>query len=182
MTIHSMANLHSPLTSLYDHLSLADKDSVLDVACGNGRLLRMLSQKARINAHGIDVSEEMITAAQSGLKDAVFRVSSAEKMDFPECSFDFVTVCCAFHHFTKPDAFMNEAYRVLKGNGKLVIAELSPAPVIRWIENLIIPRMNMGDVRLYRIKELYEFFKKAGFNNITHIKKRSMVIIEGRAL
>lgn len=146
---------------LYEHLSLADKDSVLDVACGNGRLFRMISQKARINAYGIDVSEEMITAAQGYQSDAVFCASPADKMSFSECSFEFVTVCCAFHHFTKPDAFMKEACRVLKSQGKLVIAELSPVAVIRWIDNLVIPRMSMGDVRIYKIKELYEFFKKA---------------------
>lgn len=164
---------------LYDHLPLAEKDSVLDVACGNGRLLRMLSRKARINAYGIDVSEEMITAARSYQSNAVFCTSPADKMSFSDCSFEFVTVCCAFHHFTQPDTFMKEAYRVLKSKGKLVIAELSPVAVIRWIDNLIIPRMNMGDVRIYNNKELYEFFEKAGFNNVTHIKKRNMVIIEG---
>lgn len=164
---------------LCDHLTLAEEDSVLDVACGNGRLLRMLSQKASIHAYGADVSEEMIAAAQRRLPNAVFRVSSAEKIDFPDSSFDFVTVCCAFHHFTKPDAFMQEASRVLKKNGKLVIAELSPGAVARWLDNLVIPHMGMGDVRIYKIKELYKFFEKAEYENVFHIKKDSMVIIEG---
>lgn len=164
---------------LFDYVSVTDTDSVLDVACGNGRLLRMLSKKARINAYGVDVSEEMIAAAKRDQPDAVCCVSPADKLSFSDCSFEFVTVCCAFHHFTKPDAFMKEAYRVLKSEGKLIIAELSPAAVIRCIDNLIIPRMNMGDVRIYRLKELYEFFKKAGFDDMYHIKKRNMVIIEG---
>ena len=164
---------------LRDHFPLADSDSVLDVACGNRRLLRMLSQKARIRASGIDVSEEMIAAAQKRQNDAVFRVSPADKIVFPDDSFDFVTVCCAFHHFSKPEAFMTEAYRVLKSKGRLVIADPLPAAFIRWIENLLIPRMNMGDVRLYKIKELYEFFSIAGFRNISHTRKRGMVIIEG---
>lgn len=162
-----------------DHLALLDNDSVLDVACGNGRLLRMLSKKARINAYGIDVSEEMITSAQSLYKEADFRVSPAEKMAFPDCTFDFVTVCCAFHHFTRPDAFLKEANRVLKCKGKLVVADPSPAAVVRWLENLIIPHMKMGDVRIYSTKELNKFFEDAGFKSVSHVKKNSMAIVEG---
>jgi ubiquinone/menaquinone biosynthesis C-methylase UbiE len=164
---------------LCGQLSLADGDSVLDVACGNGRLLRMLSKKAQIHAYGIDVSEEMITSAQSCQSDAVFRVSPADQMSFEDGSFDYVTVCCAFHHFMKPDAFMKEAHRVLKREGELVIAELSPAAVIRWIDNLFIPHMRMGDVRIYRIDELYAFFQKAGFININYEKSSSMIVIKG---
>ncbi len=164
---------------LHDYLPVANCDSVLDVACGNGRLLRMLSRKAHINAYGVDVSEEMMETAKRDQPDAVFCVSPADKLSFSDCSFEFVTVCCAFHHFTKPDAFMKEAYRVLKSEGKLAIAELAPVAVIRWLDNLFIPRMNMGDVKIYKIKELYVFFKKAGFNNVNHVKKRNMVIVEG---
>lgn len=164
---------------LCDYLPVADGDSVLDVACGNGRLLRMLSQKARINAYGVDVSEEMIASAKKMHQAGVYRVASADRIGFPDHTFNFVTVCCAFHHFTNPDVFLKESYRVLKSKGKLVIGELSPAAFVRWIDNLIIPRMNMGDVRIYKDKELYEFFRKAGFDDITHIKRHNMIIIEG---
>lgn len=164
---------------LYHYVLLKDNDSVLDVACGNGRLLSMLSQKASIKAYGIDVSEEMIIAAQNYLDDVVFTVCPADSISFAGDMFDLVTVCCAFHHFSKPDDFMSEAYRVLKENGKLVIADPSPFPVMRWIENLIIPRMKMGDVRMYKTEELLGFFKAAGFENISYIKKGAMVIAEG---
>jgi len=162
-----------------DHLPLADKDAVLDVACGNGRLLRMLSRKACITACGIDVSEEMIAAAQNLYQEASFHISPAETLCFSDDSFDYVTTCCAFHHFKSPDAFLREAYRVLKRNGKLVIADPSPAVVVRWLENLIIPCMNTGDIRIYSAKELYLFFHKAGFESISHEKRNGMVLIQG---
>ena len=164
---------------LCDHLSVAAGDAVLDVACGNGRLLRMLSRKAAIHAYGVDVSEEMIQTAKRDQPDAVFCVSPADRLNFPDGTFDFVTVCCAFHHFSKPDAFMREAKRVLKPDGKLVLAEISPGAVIRWLDNLLIPRMNMGDVKIYKIEELLAFFHHAGFDHVTHVKQGSMVIVEG---
>lgn len=164
---------------LYEHVTLKDSDAVLDVACGNGRLLGMLSRKARINAYGIDVSEEMIIAAQHSMKEAVFSVCPADSLGYADDMFDLVTVCCAFHHFSKPDAFMREAYRVLKKNGMLAIAELSPAPVVRWIDNLLIPRMKMGDVKIYKDNELHRFFENAGYANISHIKEGGKIIIQG---
>lgn len=38
---------------------------VLDVACGNGALLKLLSDRAKIQAYGVDISENMIKEAQS---------------------------------------------------------------------------------------------------------------------
>ncbi len=164
---------------LCDHVTLKDDDSVLDVACGNGRLLSMLSQKASIKAYGIDVSEEMILAAQHNIKDAELKVCPADNISFANGMFDLVTVCCAFHHFSEPDAFMKEAYRVLKKNGTLAMAELSPVAIVRWIDNLIIPHMKMGDVKIYKMSELHGFFKNAGFTNISHIKEGSKIVIHG---
>ena len=43
---------------------LRDGDNILDVACGNGYLLGELSKKARVNAFGVDISENMIASAR----------------------------------------------------------------------------------------------------------------------
>ena len=163
-----------------DYLKLCNKDSVLDVACGNGRLLKMLAKKANINVNCIDISEDMIATAQNSLKNGIFRVSTADKIVFADCSFEYVTVCCAFHHFINPDIFMKEAFRLLKDNGKLVIADPLPPSFIRWVENLLIPRMNMGDVKIYSIKELLEFYKSAGFTDVCYKNDNGKIIIEGR--
>jgi hypothetical protein len=36
----------------------------------NGRLLRMLSRKARVNAYGMDISEEMVATARELNREA----------------------------------------------------------------------------------------------------------------
>ena len=44
---------------LSDTIDLSEGAIVLDVACGNGTLLRELSKKAKIQANGIDISENI---------------------------------------------------------------------------------------------------------------------------
>ncbi len=165
--------------ALCERVAIRDGDTILDVACGNGRLLRMLSRKAHVAAYGIDISEEMVATARELDEEARFSVGSAENLDFPDNTFDRITVCCAFHHFTKPDDFMEESLRALKPGGKLLIADPSPFLLLRVLENLLIPRMTMGDVRMYSVRELLEFYKKAGFADVTYSKNGAIVVVEG---
>lgn len=165
---------------LCEHARLRDGDTVLDVACGNGRLLRMLSKRANVHAFGVDVSEEMVAAAVALTPEAVISVAPADKLSFPDNTFDVITVCCAFHHFSKPDVFMKEAHRVLKPDGILYIADPSPASVLRQIDNRLIPLMKMGDVKLYSVREILRFYEEAGYADISYTKELSRVLAEGK--
>jgi ubiquinone/menaquinone biosynthesis C-methylase UbiE len=149
-----------------EQVQLKKGDTILDVACGNGRLLQMLTQIAAVHAYGIDVSEAMIQTAAVANPAMHFFVCTAENTPFEDNQFDLVTVCCAFHHFTQPDAFMAEAYRIIKPGGHLVIADPCLPPVIRQIENLILPFLKMGDVKCYSKKELTDFYLRSGFTKV----------------
>lgn len=162
-----------------DNIIINDGDAVLDVACGNGRLLKMLSRKAKIKAIGVDVAEEMVKIAKAENPSCSFAVANADRLPFEDHKFDAITVCCAFHHFTKPNAFMKEAYRVLKSGGKLYISDPFMPIVLRQLENIILQFLPMGDVKLYGKKELEAFFKKAGFENVVIKQKGSQLLMEG---
>lgn len=164
---------------IYDHIDVKDNDNVLDVACGNGRLLNMISKKARIHGFGIDVSEEMIRTAQKDNDEIIFKVCEANKTPFDDKIFDIITVCCAFHHFVEPEAFMKEAYRILKHGGRLIIADPTAPVIIRQIENVFIPLFKMGDVRIYNKKEMIRFFKNAQFKVIKYYQEGARMVVEG---
>lgn len=53
------------IMELSNTIDLHEGNVVLDVACGNGTLLRELSKKAKIQANGIDISENMICSAKN---------------------------------------------------------------------------------------------------------------------
>lgn len=146
---------------------LRDGDNILDVACGNGSLLGALSQKARVNAFGIDISENMIASARERYPAFTFAVSPCTPLGFENESMDVITVSCAFHHFETPQTFAEECMRVLKKNGKVFIAEPFFSPMVRWIANTVVfPFTKTGDVKVYSQKELQIFFESAGFTDM----------------
>ena len=146
---------------------LRDGDYILDVACGNGYLLGELSKRASVNAFGIDISENMIAAARERYPACTFVASPCTPLGFKNESMDVITVSCAFHHFEAPQNFANECMRVLKKNGKVLIAEPFFSPVVRWLANTVVfPFSKTGDVKVYNQKELQLFFESAGFTEI----------------
>ena len=169
------------IKELSDTIDLIEGDIVLDVACGNGTLLRELSKKAKIQANGIDVSENMIHAAKLRYPNMNFEVKSCYPLEWSDESIDIITVCCAFHHFDNPQGFVNECKRVLKKNGTVYIAEPNFGAVLRFLANKFwFHFAKSGDVRIYSKKELETFFYHAGFETVQVYKKDKGLFLKAK--
>jgi SAM-dependent methyltransferase len=106
--------------------------SYLDVGCGQGELLRLLAPGFAVST-GCDTSAGMLQKASSG--NIVFQ-DDARRLPFEDCSFDFVTAVCVYHHVPLADraAVTREVYRVLKPGGVFCIIEHNPLnPITRLI-------------------------------------------------
>ncbi|MCI9597585.1 MAG: class I SAM-dependent methyltransferase [Firmicutes bacterium] len=155
------------IKELSNMIDLSEGDVVLDVACGNGTLLRELSKKEKIQANGIDISENMIHAAKMRCPNMNFDVKPCYPLEWSDESLDIVTVCCAFHHFNNPRGFVNECKRVLKKNGTVYIADPNFGAVIRFVANrFVLPFSKSGDVKIYSKKELKAIFYHSGFTTV----------------
>ena len=140
-----------------------EKNSLLDVACGNGSLLKMLSAKHTLKGYGIDISEKMIDSARAQYTEFLFEVSPCEETSFQDHSFDIITVSAAYHHFPDVRRFAREAYRLLKLEGRIYIAEIHCTPLLRTLINPFVPLSKAGDVKFYAPAEIEANFKNAGF-------------------
>lgn len=162
-------------------IDLRDGDVVLDVACGNGTLLGELSRKAKIQANGLDISENMIHAAKMRYPNMNFTVQSCCPLGWSDESVDVITVCCAFHHFEHPQGFADECMRVLKKNGTVYIADPNYGPLLRFFANkLWLPLSKSGDVRVYSAKELETFFRNSGFTDVQVYKKGQGLFLKAK--
>ena len=154
--------------------------AVLDVACGNGRLLSMLAQKHAIHAYGIDISDKMIEQAKLLNPSMQFSVGSCEQIPYADNTFDIITVCAAFHHFPHVHPFAKEAYRLLKPSGQIYIAEVYCPAIIRTVCNPFIPLLGEGDVKFYSPDEIMTILKSAGFQSASFTQDGRVQIVNAR--
>ena len=113
-------------------LELHNSGRVLDLGCGTGVLTRLIADQLDAEAGGlsvgIDAAAKMIQVARKkrGNEICRFDVIAAEDLPYEDGSFDAVVSSLFFHHVDldlKTKA-LAEAWRVLRPQGKLVIADM----------------------------------------------------------
>ena len=117
--------------TLADDLQLQPGDRVLDVGCGPGRLAIVFAERVAPtgSVDGIDAAVEMINRASSRPRrrgvTATFQVARAQDLPFADATFDAVACTLALHHVAEDQQHtaVEAMYRVLKPNGRLLIAE-----------------------------------------------------------
>ena len=99
-------------------------ESVLDVACGTGDMVREL-QNHGCHVTGVDLSEEMLIIAESKVPTATYMIADAEHLPFENDCFDAVTCAFGVRNFVHLEQGLSEMLRVLKPGGRMVILELA---------------------------------------------------------
>jgi len=99
------------------HFNLKKNDKVLDIGCGKGFLVKDLLNLG-IDAYGIDVSQYALENCE---KEVVGRlkIGSAEKLPFPDNSFDAVISINTIHNLSKSECLkaVQEIERLAPGKG-----------------------------------------------------------------
>lgn len=113
--------------------------SILDLACGQGYLSRILARKGA-NVVGVDLSEKMLEIAQASENSEPLGVkyilgSSADMSAIADASMDHVVSTFGFHDIKQMESTMEECGRVLKEGGKLVFAIPHPLAYARRSED-----------------------------------------------
>lgn len=99
--------------------------TVLDVGCGAGRTTAELHDRG-FDVIGVDLSEEMVAAAQALFPDIQFRVDDATALGFGSEQFDYVLFSHNGIDYVHPESerltALNEIHRVLKPGGTFVFS------------------------------------------------------------
>jgi phosphatidylethanolamine/phosphatidyl-N-methylethanolamine N-methyltransferase len=121
------------------------QDRILEVGVGTGLSLPLYPRQARVS--GIDISAEMLQRARARKARAKLdqvvelRVMNAERMDFPDDSFDKVVAMYVASVVPHPARMLEEMRRVCKPGGELFIVNHfhSTNPVVGGMESLLAP-------------------------------------------
>ena len=101
---------------------------VIDVAAGTGLFARAIA--ARVGSIvAVDLTPEMLTrgrdlARADGFTNIRFEQSAAERLPFPDESFDAVVTRYSIHHFRAPALPLREMARVCRAGGQLVVVDM----------------------------------------------------------
>ena len=137
---------------------------VLDLGSGTGIVARRLSAKVK-GVMGIDISRGMISKVPRNINNVDYQLMNAENLLFPDEYFDLITARMVFHHIEHLHKAMQEAFRVLKKGGRVVLCEGVP------------PHKSVRQryVKIFKLKEkrhtfleddLVDLYVKADFRDI----------------
>ena len=108
---------------------------VLDLGCGGGHASFAVAPVVQ-KVISYDLSAQMLdvvasAAQERGLDNLAVRQGSADKLDFPDASFDLVCTRFSVHHWRNVPQALREVLRVLKPGGRFIaIDTAAPADVL----------------------------------------------------
>ncbi|MEL7097393.1 MAG: bifunctional demethylmenaquinone methyltransferase/2-methoxy-6-polyprenyl-1,4-benzoquinol methylase UbiE [Pseudomonadota bacterium] len=181
--------------AMMDWLAPRPGQHLLDMAGGTGDIaFRFLKRAGQASATVVDLTEPMLIEgrkrAEAGkLADQLdWIVGDAMALPFDDNTFDVYTISLGIRNVTRPQDALNEAFRVLKPGGRLMVLEFSQLPVdgLQKLYDLysfnVIPRMGQviagdRDSYQYLVESIRKFpdqetflgmVRRAGFENASY--------------
>ncbi|MEM7802231.1 MAG: class I SAM-dependent methyltransferase, partial [Chloroflexota bacterium] len=99
-----------------------EQKEILEIGCGDGRITKLLAESSD-SVYAIDPDSERVRLAQQAAPNASVAVGSGEDLHFEANRFDLVIFTLSLHHHSDRLRALNEAARVVKPNGKILVIE-----------------------------------------------------------
>ena len=181
--------------AMMDWLAPRPGQKLLDVAGGTGDIsFKFLNRAGSGHATVLDITENMLIAgrkraeADKMLNSIDWVVGDAMALPFADNSFDVYTISFGIRNVTRPQEALNEAFRVLRPGGRLMVLEFNqiPVPLVQKAYDVysfnVIPRMgkliaNDRESYQYLVESIRNFpdqetflsmVREAGFENTNY--------------
>jgi len=115
---------------------LSAGDRALDLCCGTGDLTFALAARGA-EAVGLDFSEPMLAEARkktsaSKQQTPTFIAGDAQRLPFPDCAFDVITVGYGLRNLASWEAGLAEMIRVARPGARLLVLEFGKPDNAGW--------------------------------------------------
>ena len=145
-------------------LRLTPAIRIADLGAGEGLISQLLARRAKQvwcidNSPGmVDVGTEL--ARKNNLENLTYKLGDIEKVPLPDQSVDLAILSQALHHAQHPQTAVNEAWRILKPGGQVLVLDLNEHGFEK-------ARELYADVWLgFTESTLHGFLKRAGFTKV----------------
>jgi SAM-dependent methyltransferase len=169
------------INTMFDEMAPAAGETILDVGCGSGALDRLLARRfgrdnpiTATDVNPILLREAAELAAEDGVADRItFREANAERLPFPDASFDHAFTVTVFEE-CDADLALRELFRVLRPGGRVgVVVRAIDMPQWWHLElpedvrrKVNVPPQSVGP-RGVADASLYPRMRAAGFEALT---------------
>jgi ubiquinone/menaquinone biosynthesis C-methylase UbiE len=108
---------------------IKENSAVLEVGCGDGKNVKLLTKPKGVSYSGIDPSSEAIKKAAQDYPHMSFKQGTSDELPFKDSSFDFIYLGFFLYVVDRNllTKIVQEVDRCLKDNGVLAITDFSPA-------------------------------------------------------
>lgn len=145
-------------------LRLAPAVEIADLGAGEGLISQLLARRAR-RVWCIDNSPRMVEvgtelARKNGLANLTYQLGDIEDVPLPDRSVDIAILSQALHHAQRPQRAVEEAARILRPGGQILVLDLNEHAFEK-------ARELYADVWLgFKPAVLHGFLKRAGFSQV----------------
>lgn len=184
--IRKMNKGHERLTKwALSNIDIKNIDTVLDVGCGGGNALRLMSKLSpESKVFGVDYSELSVSSAKKKNKKIIksgraeFIKASVSNLPYKDNSFDLVTAFETIYFWPKPNSDFKEVYRVVKNSGTFAV-------VCEMVKNEDGTGKHTDvaeflDLHYFTKSEVENLFLQAGFKNIKTIQNEGWLCVIGK--
>jgi len=145
-------------------LRLVPAITIADLGAGEGLVSQLLARRAK-RVWCIDNSPRMVEvgaelAERNGLANLTYKLGDIEAVPLPDASVDLAILSQALHHAQHPQKAVDEAYRILRPGGRLLVLDLKAHAFEK-------ARELYSDIWLgFQENQLHGYLKKAGFQQV----------------
>ena len=145
-------------------LLLTPKIKIADLGAGEGLISQLLARRAD-QVICIDNAPKMVDfgsqlAKKNGFTNLIYKLGDIESVPLKDKSVDLALLSQALHHASRPQKAVQEAYRILKPGGQVIILDLLEHQFDKARELYADEWLGFSE------NNLYQFFKVAGFRQI----------------
>jgi ubiquinone/menaquinone biosynthesis C-methylase UbiE len=149
---------------------------LLDIGCGPGSICLPLASELGVEVTGLEPNSDMLKAGinkdKSGHVNWV--LGQAEKLDFPDNSFDAAIMIFSLHHFSDRLQAFSEAARVLVPGGRLLIRTCSHAHIKRYHLGRFFRNYRAIELRKFpSLRRVRQDLEESGFKTLKILHRRN---------
>ncbi len=152
---------------ILQYIPQKDGVHILDIGCGNGKMLGYLQEKTKAYIHGFDYSEEAIKTAQFLFpENSEFREGIIGEIEYPEDNFDVIISMDTMYFAKDMTTFVSQVKKWLKPNGVFFVGyqEGDVMPKTENVHTTVLAKALLMNDMYYEARDItkqtYDLLKK----------------------